>query len=141
MFKCGRLREQSHSGIRWRRQFPETNAGAPWAICITPDPPKQALYTSDSVTGRIYKMDLDGNILGAFGKSGKLLGQFGWVHEISCPTENTLFVGELLNWRVQKLSSCIRRSRAAAMTLAIDSNRGAAKSMASNSFHIRCEYS
>jgi hypothetical protein len=25
------------------------------------------------------------------------------VHEISCPSENTLFVGELLNWRVQKL--------------------------------------
>jgi DNA-binding beta-propeller fold protein YncE len=79
-----------------------TNAGAPWAICITPGQ-KQVLYTSDSVTGRIYKMDLDGNILGAFGKSGKLLGQFGWVHEISCPTENTLFVGELLNWRLQKL--------------------------------------
>jgi DNA-binding beta-propeller fold protein YncE len=79
-----------------------TNAGAPWAICITPGP-KQVLYTSDSTNGRIYKLDLDGNILGAFGKPGKLHGQFGWVHEISCPSENTLFVAELLNWRVQKL--------------------------------------
>lgn len=79
-----------------------TNAGAPWTICITPGP-KQVLYTSDSTNGRIYKLDLDGNVLGAFGKPGKQLGQFGWVHEISCPSENTLFVAELLNWRVQKL--------------------------------------
>jgi DNA-binding beta-propeller fold protein YncE len=79
-----------------------TTIGAPWAICITPGS-KQVLYTSDSTAGRIYKLDLDGNILGQFGKSGKLLGQFGWVHEISCPAENTLFVAELLNWRIQKL--------------------------------------
>jgi DNA-binding beta-propeller fold protein YncE len=79
-----------------------TNVGAPWAICITPGP-NQVLYTSDSNPGRIYKLDLNGNILGVFGKAGKQLGQFGWVHEISCPSENTLYVAELLNWRVQKL--------------------------------------
>jgi DNA-binding beta-propeller fold protein YncE len=80
-----------------------TNIGSPWAVCITPGP-KQVLYTSDSNPGRIYKMDLDGNILGVFGKAGKQLGQFGWVHEITCPSENTLYVAELLNWRVQKLN-------------------------------------
>ena len=79
-----------------------TQAGAPWAICITPGP-KQVLYSSDSNKGRIYKMDLDGNILGVFGKWGKKLSQFGWVHQIACPSENTLYVGEILNWRVQKL--------------------------------------
>jgi len=80
-----------------------TNVGAPWALCITPAP-HQVLYSSDSVPGRIYKLDLKGNILGAFGKAGKQLGQFGWVHEIACPSENLLYVGELLNWRVQKLT-------------------------------------
>jgi hypothetical protein len=29
--------------------------------------------------------------------------EFGWIHEIACPSENTIFVGELLNWRLQKL--------------------------------------
>ena len=53
--------------------------------------------------GRIYKLDLNGNILGAFGKAGKRPGQFGWVHEMACPSENVLYVGELLNWRMQKL--------------------------------------
>jgi DNA-binding beta-propeller fold protein YncE len=78
------------------------NVGAPWAICITPGP-NQVLYSSDSRPGRIYKMDLDGNILGVFGKAGKQAGQFGWVHEMACPSENTVYVSEILNWRVQKL--------------------------------------
>jgi DNA-binding beta-propeller fold protein YncE len=81
-----------------------TQAGAPWAICITPGP-QQFLYSSDSdATGRIYKLDLEGNVLGYFGSKGKRSDQFGWVHEIACPSENQLYVGELLNWRVEKLT-------------------------------------
>jgi DNA-binding beta-propeller fold protein YncE len=76
--------------------------GAPWAICITPAP-NQVLYSSDGYPGRIYKLSLDGKVLGVLGESGKQLKQFGWIHEIACPSENVLFVGELLNWRVQKL--------------------------------------
>jgi sugar lactone lactonase YvrE len=85
---------------KFLKQF--TNVGAPWAVCITPGP-KQVLYTSDSRPGHIYKLDLDGNILGVFGQAGKRPGEFGWVHEMACPTENTLYVAEILNWRVQKL--------------------------------------
>jgi DNA-binding beta-propeller fold protein YncE len=76
--------------------------GAPWAICITP-PPAQVLYSSDGYPGRIYKLSLDGKVLGVLGETGKQLKQFGWIHEIACPAENELYVGELLNWRVQKL--------------------------------------
>jgi streptogramin lyase len=76
--------------------------GAPWAICITP-PPHQVLYSADAFPGRIYKLSLDGKVLGMLGESGKQLKQFGWIHEIACPSENVLFVAELLNWRVQKL--------------------------------------
>jgi hypothetical protein len=76
--------------------------GAPWTVCITP-PPHQVLYTSDAFPGRIYKLSLEGKVLGMFGKAGKQLNQFGWVHEIACPSENELYVSEILNWRVQKL--------------------------------------
>ena len=76
--------------------------GAPWAICITP-PPHQILYSSDGYPGRIYKLSLDGKVLGVLGESGKQPKQFGWIHEMACPSENVLFVAELLNWRVQKL--------------------------------------
>ncbi len=77
-------------------------AGAPWTVCITP-PPNQVLYTSDAYPGRIYKLSLDGKVLGVLGQAGKQPKQFGWIHEIACPSENTLYVAELLNWRVQKL--------------------------------------
>jgi DNA-binding beta-propeller fold protein YncE len=76
--------------------------GSPWAICITPGP-KQVLYASDAYPGRVYKLSLDGKVLGVLGESGKQLKQFGWIHEIACPSENVLYVAELLNWRVQKL--------------------------------------
>jgi NHL repeat len=76
--------------------------GAPWAICFSP-PPNQVLYVSDAFPGRIYKLTLEGKLLGMLGRSGKRLKQFGWIHEMACPAPNVLFVAELLNWRVQKL--------------------------------------
>ncbi|NVI03836.1 peptidyl-alpha-hydroxyglycine alpha-amidating lyase family protein [Paraburkholderia youngii] len=76
--------------------------GSPWAICISPGP-NQVLYSADAFPGRIYKMTLDGKVLGVLGKAGKQPKQFGWIHEMACPSENVLFVAELLNWRIQKL--------------------------------------
>jgi hypothetical protein len=76
--------------------------GAPWALCITPGP-TQYLYVADAYPGRIYKLTLDGKVLGWLGGVGKQLKHFGWIHEIACPSENELYVGELLNWRAQKL--------------------------------------
>ncbi len=76
--------------------------GAPWAICITPGP-NQVLYSSDAYPGRIYKLSLEGKVLGVIGEGGRQLKQFAWVHEIACPSENVLIVAELLSWRVQKL--------------------------------------
>ena len=61
------------------------------------------LYVSDAFPGRIYKLDMEGHVLGVLGKAGKQLKEFGWVHQIACPAENELYVAEVLNWRVQKL--------------------------------------
>jgi hypothetical protein len=86
-----------------------TNAGAPWAICISPGP-HQYLFSSNSNDtgnlddGEIYKMELDGKILGKFGRAGKLMKEFGTVNQIDCRNPNELYVGELTNWRVQKLT-------------------------------------
>jgi len=78
------------------------HAGAPWAVCITPGP-NQVLYAADAFPGRLYKLTLDGKILGVLGRAGKQPKQFGWIHEIACPSENELYVAEIVNWRVQKL--------------------------------------
>ena len=34
---------------------------------------------------------------------GRQLGEFGGMHQLACPSENAVYVAELLNWRVQKL--------------------------------------
>jgi DNA-binding beta-propeller fold protein YncE len=77
-------------------------SGAPWAVCITPGP-TQYLYASDAFPGRVYKMTLDGKVLGYLGSTGRQPKEFGWIHEIACPSENTIYVAEILNWRLQKL--------------------------------------
>jgi hypothetical protein len=48
-------------------------------------------------------MELDGTIVGKFGKAGKQLGEFSTVHEIDCRNENELLVSEITAWRVQKI--------------------------------------
>ena len=61
-------------------------------------------YSADAYPGRIYKLTpLEGTLLGVLGEAGKQLKQFGWIHEMACPSENELYVAEVLNWRVQKL--------------------------------------
>jgi DNA-binding beta-propeller fold protein YncE len=85
------------------------NIGVPAAICITPGA-HQYLYSSNSNdpetldNGEIYKLELDGRIVGKFGRSGRLPKEFGMVNAIDCRSESDLFVGELTNWRVQKLT-------------------------------------
>ncbi len=85
------------------------DVGAPWTVCISPGA-HQYLYSSNSNPpdsmdgGEIYKMELDGKILGKFGTAGKLAKEFGTVNEIDCRNPNALYVGELTNWRVQKLT-------------------------------------
>ena len=86
-----------------------SNFGNAQAMCITKGA-NPVLYVSNSnpwndidVAGEIYKMRLDGTILGKFGRAGRLLKEFGAVNSIDCRGENTLLVGELANLRVQKL--------------------------------------
>ena len=89
------------------------HVGAPWSLCITPGPGHQYLYTSNSnpdsndseihkVTGQIFKMELDGTVLGKFGVPGKEQGQFSTVHGIDCRVPNEILVSEIVEWRFQK---------------------------------------
>ena len=36
--------------------------------------------------------------------SGKKVGQFFWVHEMHCVSENEIYTGEAQNWRVQRIT-------------------------------------
>jgi hypothetical protein len=75
---------------------------APWTMCMT-NGPTQYLLVMDSEPGRLYKMTLDGKIVGVYGESGRQTGQFNWPHGLACPSENELYVADMNNWRIVKL--------------------------------------
>ena len=86
------------------------DVGNAQALCLTKGP-NPALYVSNSNPpedidrdGEIYRMRLDGTITGKFGRAGKLPKEFGTVNAIDCRNPNELYVGEVLNWRVQKVT-------------------------------------
>jgi len=89
------------------------NIGDSWTVCVSPGA-HQYLFTSNSnpngnlpgswdITGEIYKMELDGTILGRFGHASKQAGGFQVVHMMDCRNPDQIFVAEIESWRVQKL--------------------------------------
>ncbi|HEY7172635.1 MAG TPA: peptidyl-alpha-hydroxyglycine alpha-amidating lyase family protein [Vicinamibacterales bacterium] len=91
----------------FKREF--TGVGTPLTMCMTRGA-TQYLYVSHSgdpdgmEDAAIYKVALDGRVLGRFGAAGKLPKQFGLANSLDCRDENVLLVGEMTNWRVQKLT-------------------------------------
>ena len=78
------------------------------SICISPGT-HQYLYSTKNPSNvqedaEIYKMELDGTVLGKFGKTGTQLKEFNSAHEIDCRNDNELYVAETTNWRVQKIT-------------------------------------
>ena len=70
------------------------NVGVGWTDCISQGP-HQYFFASNSnpngnppgtwaITGEIYKMELDGTIIGKFGHAGKEFGGFQVVHMMDC---------------------------------------------------------
>ena len=77
--------------------------------------PHQYVFSSNSnpngntpgswdVTGEIYKMELDGTILGKFGHASKQYGGFQVVHMFDCRNPDSIVVAEIESWRVQRLN-------------------------------------
>jgi hypothetical protein len=86
-----------------------TGVGSPTALCISPGA-HPYLFSSNSNPpesmdgGEIYKLELDGTVVGKFGTAGKLANEFGSTNEIDCHNPNALYIGEITNWRVQKVT-------------------------------------
>jgi len=91
----------------YKSQF--ANIGTPLTMCMTTGA-TQYLYISHSgdkdgmEDATIYKVQLDGKIVGKFGSAGRLPKQFGLANSIDCRNENELLIGEMAVWRVQKVT-------------------------------------
>ncbi len=89
-----------------------TNLGVGWNVCVSGGPHQYAYLSNSNPngnqpgtwdnTGEIYKTELDGTVLGKFGRAGKLAPGFQVVHMMDCRNPNELVLGEIESWRVQK---------------------------------------
>ena len=83
--------------------------GTPLTMCMTRGA-TQYLYISHAgdtdgmEDAAIFKVGLDGKVVGKFGSAGKRPKEFGLANSIDCRSENELLVGEMTNWRVQKVT-------------------------------------
>ena len=103
--------------LNWKANF--SNVGNPWAVCVSggpgpANPGKQYLYVSNSwpdsapaaaaeFTGEVYKLELDGTIIGKFGRAGKAAGEFATIHQMDCRDPNVIYTAEINDWRSQKI--------------------------------------
>jgi DNA-binding beta-propeller fold protein YncE len=72
---------------------------APWSLCLT-NAPSQVMFVGS--VGRVYKIDLSGKILGAFGRPGRMPGTIDSIHQLACPDEKTLYLANLYASRLDK---------------------------------------
>jgi len=89
-----------------------TNLGTGWTLCISPGPHQYVFHSNSNpngnapgtwdTTGEIYKTELDGTVLGKFGKPGKVVPGVQVVHMMDCRNPNEIIVAEIESWRVQK---------------------------------------
>jgi NHL repeat len=105
------------NNLNWKANYP--NVGNPWAVCVSggpgpKNPGKQYLFVSNSwpdsapagsvdTTGEVYKMELDGTIIGKFGRAGKAAGEFATIHQMDCRDPNVIYTAEINDWRAQKI--------------------------------------
>ena len=87
------LRKPAHPGVRRRRQreVADHRHRSFRRRCASRPAPHQYLYSSNSNdpetldNGEIYKLELDGRIVGKFGRAGKLTKEFGMVNSHRLP--------------------------------------------------------
>ncbi|MBZ5560491.1 MAG: peptidyl-alpha-hydroxyglycine alpha-amidating lyase family protein [Acidobacteriia bacterium] len=78
------------------------NVGAPWSICTSPAP-NQFLFSGDG-NGKLYKVDLNGNLLG-WAQTSEGHGQTGClVHELHCESDTVIYKGDCSTWTVEKIT-------------------------------------
>ncbi len=77
------------------------NVGSPWGLEMVPG---EGLFIADGHNDRILQVTLDGEVLGAFGMSGRRRGELSFVHHLAVDPSGHVYASEIKNQRVQKFS-------------------------------------
>jgi len=87
------------------RVEPQTLAnGSVWDMVLSHDAAQKYLYIADGANGRVYILRRsDGAQVGAFGRTGRMAGEFKWVHNMAIDRQGNLYTSEVgFGRRMQK---------------------------------------
>ena len=82
-----------------------SNVAAPWTLCTSPasGSSPQYLFSGDG-NGKLYKLDMNGNLVG-WAQTSQGHGQNGClIHELHCESENVIYKGDCSTWTVEKIT-------------------------------------
>ena len=99
--------ETSGKFIQEFRVEPLTQAnGSVWDMVLSHDAAQRYMYVADGANGRVYVLQrADGAQVGAFGRTGRMAGEFKWVHNIAIDRQGNLYTSEVgFGRRVQKFT-------------------------------------
>ncbi|HEY2627820.1 MAG TPA: hypothetical protein VGI57_01775 [Usitatibacter sp.] len=79
------------------RVSPETlQNGSVWDLVLSEDPAQKFIFTADGANGRITILLRDnGTVLGTFGRTGHMAGEFKWVHNMAIDSKGNLYTTEV----------------------------------------------
>ena len=78
--------------------------GSVWDLVLSEDASQRYIFIADGANMQVVTIDRQtGERLGAFGRPGRMAGNFKWVHNIAIDSKGTLYTAEVGDGRrVQK---------------------------------------
>lgn len=79
------------------RVEPQTlGSGSVWDLILSEDPEQQFIYVADGGNGQVVTLSRrTGAVLAKWGRAGRQLGQFRWVHNIAIDSKGNLYTAEV----------------------------------------------
>ena len=82
-----------------RRPFTDASNeanGSVWDLVLSEDPAQKFIFIADGANNQIVTLRReDGEVLTAWGRGGRMAGQFKWVHNIGIDSKGNLYTAEV----------------------------------------------
>ena len=76
---------------------PETlQNGSVWDLVLSEDKAQKFIFIADGANGQVVVIQReDGKVLSTVGRSGRMAGQFKWVHNIAIDSKGNIYTAEV----------------------------------------------
>ena len=70
--------------------------GSVWDLVLSEDKAQKFIHVADGANMQVYSLDRQtGKKLGAFGRPGRMAGEFKWVHNMAIDSKGNIYTAEV----------------------------------------------